>query len=80
MTESTEKNPLATLYGQEYMGKIFYYCLRKTGDSHEAEDLASDITLQVLTALFWPMQTFMPTVCRSQASAISMKSGMSTAV
>lgn len=48
MTEQT--NP-AELYGQEYMGKIFYYCLRKTGDSHEAEELASDITFQVLTAL-----------------------------
>ncbi|MBQ9151554.1 MAG: RNA polymerase sigma factor, partial [Clostridia bacterium] len=50
MTEN-QRNGLAELYGQEYMGKIFYYCLRKTGDSHEAEDLASDITLQVLTAL-----------------------------
>ena len=47
----TDKTGFAELYGQEYMGKIFYYCLRKTGDSHEAEDLASDITLQVLTAL-----------------------------
>ncbi len=47
----TETKRLAELYGQEYMGKIFYYCLRKTGDSYEAEDLASDITLQVLTAL-----------------------------
>ena len=50
MTENRRQG-LAELYGQEYMGKIFYYCLRKTGDSHEAEDLASDITLQVLTAL-----------------------------
>ena len=49
--DATERTALATLYGQEYMGKIFYYCLRKTGDSHEAEDLASDITLQVLTTL-----------------------------
>ena len=47
----TDTKHLAELYGQEYMGKIFYYCLRKTGNSHEAEDLASDITLQVLTAL-----------------------------
>ena len=51
MTEQYERTALATLYGQEYMGKIYYYCLRKTGDSHEAEDLASDITVQVLTAL-----------------------------
>ena len=47
----TDTKHLAELYGQEYMGKIFYYCLRKTGDSHEAEDLASDITVQILTAL-----------------------------
>ena len=47
----TDRNRLAEEYARDYMGKIFYYCLRKTGDSHEAEDLASDITLQVLTAL-----------------------------
>ncbi len=47
----TEQTNLAEIYGQEYMGKIFYYCLRKTGDSHEAEELASDITFQILTAL-----------------------------
>ena len=47
----TNQHRLSEIYGQEYMGKIFYYCLRKTGDSHEAEDLASDITVQVLTAL-----------------------------
>ncbi len=47
----TDQNRLAEEYARDYMGKIFYYCLRKTGDSHEAEDLASDITLQILTAL-----------------------------
>ena len=34
----TDRNRLAEEYAREYMGKIFYYCLRKTGDSHEAED------------------------------------------
>ena len=47
----TDQKRLAEEYARDYMGKIFYYCLRKTGDSHEAEDLASDITLQILTAL-----------------------------
>ena len=47
----TDRNRLAEEYARDYMGKIFYYCLRKTGDSHEAEDLASDITFQILTAL-----------------------------
>ena len=48
---ATAQNRLAEKYARDYMGKIFYYCLRKTGDSHEAEDLASDITFQILTAL-----------------------------
>lgn len=47
----TDRNRLAEEYARDYMGKIFYYCLRKTGDSHEAEELASDITYQILTAL-----------------------------
>ena len=47
----TDQHRLVEEYARDYMGKIFYYCLRKTGDSHEAEDLASDITLQILTAL-----------------------------
>ena len=47
----TDRARLAEEYARDYMGKIFYYCLRKTGDSHEAEDLASDITFQILTAL-----------------------------
>ncbi|MBO5511250.1 MAG: RNA polymerase sigma factor [Clostridia bacterium] len=47
----TDRHRLAEEYARDYMGKIFYFCLRKTGDSHEAEDLASDITLQILTAL-----------------------------
>ncbi len=33
------------------MGKVYYFCLKKTGDSYEAEDLASDITLNILHAL-----------------------------
>ncbi len=52
MTDKTapQKTP-AEVYGDTYLGPIFYFCLRKTGDLHAAEDLASDITLQVLTAL-----------------------------
>lgn len=34
-----------------YPEKLFYYCLRKTGDSREAEDLASDISLSVIQEL-----------------------------
>ena len=38
-------------YAENYMEKMFYFCLRKTGNSYDAEDLASDITLNVLSAL-----------------------------
>lgn len=34
-----------------YPEKLFYYCLRKTGDVREAEDLASDISLSVIQEL-----------------------------
>ncbi len=39
------------LYAKEYLGRIFYYCLRKTGGEAEAEELSSDITLSVLSEL-----------------------------
>ena len=34
-----------------YMEKVFYFCLRKTGNVHEAEDLAQDITLNIVYML-----------------------------
>ena len=36
---------------EDYAEKIFYFCLKKTGNAHEAEDLTSDIMLNVITAL-----------------------------
>lgn len=38
-------------YTSEYMEKVFYFCIKKTGNRHEAEDLAQDISLNVLTQL-----------------------------
>ena len=35
----------------EDMEKIFYFCLKKTGNQHEAEDLTSDIMLNLMQAL-----------------------------
>lgn len=35
----------------EYAEKLFYFCLKKTGDSVEAEDLTSDILVSILSAL-----------------------------
>jgi len=34
-----------------YMETLFYFCLKKTGDRAEAEDLTQEIALQILTAL-----------------------------
>jgi len=34
----------------DYMDKLFYFCLKKTGDQYEAENLAADIVLNVLSS------------------------------
>ncbi|MBR4872230.1 MAG: sigma-70 family RNA polymerase sigma factor, partial [Clostridia bacterium] len=36
---------------EQYMEKLFYFCLKKTGSHTEAEDLTQDIALQIVTAL-----------------------------
>ena len=36
---------------ENYMEKLFYFCLKKTGNHIEAEDLTQDIALQIITAL-----------------------------
>ena len=36
---------------EKHMGKLFYFCLRKTDNSAEAEDLTQDIALNIITAL-----------------------------
>lgn len=36
---------------KEYMDKLFYFALKKTGDSYEAENLTSDILENILAAL-----------------------------
>jgi len=38
-------------FAEEYMKKLFYFCLKKTGSHAEAEDLTQDIALQIVTAL-----------------------------
>lgn len=39
------------IFTDEYLGKIFYYCLKKTGNEQDAEDLASEISIEVLSSL-----------------------------
>ena len=45
----TEK--LIAEFTENYMEKLFYFCLKKTGHSAEAEDLTQDIAVNILAAL-----------------------------
>lgn len=38
------------IYANEYLGKIFYFCLKKTGNEQEAADLSGEISLEVVQA------------------------------
>ncbi len=51
MNDPAQTDTLQERFAKEYPEKLFYFCLKRTGDPHEAEDLASDVTLHVLTAL-----------------------------
>ncbi|MBQ4046850.1 MAG: sigma-70 family RNA polymerase sigma factor [Clostridia bacterium] len=48
--ESMTDTLIAEFVGN-YLEKIFYFCLKKTGSGNEAEDLSQEIALQILTAL-----------------------------
>ncbi|MDE6516749.1 MAG: sigma-70 family RNA polymerase sigma factor, partial [Acetatifactor sp.] len=45
------RDRLIAEFAGNYMEKLFYFCLKKTGSSTEAEDLTQDIALNILTAL-----------------------------
>ena len=51
MQNTLTKEEMVREFTEQYTGSLFYFCLRKTGNSYEAEDLASDIALNVLTSL-----------------------------
>ncbi len=52
MQETNEmRDRLIKEFAENYMEKLFYFCLKKTGSHIEAEDLTQDIALQILTAL-----------------------------
>ncbi len=52
MQESkTMRDRLIQEFSDNYMEKLFYFCLKKTGSQIEAEDLTQDIALNILTAL-----------------------------
>ena len=44
-------NSLTKDFSENYMEKIFYFCLKKTGNNNEAENLTQDIALNILTEL-----------------------------
>lgn len=41
----------ASTYCEQYLEKVFYFCLRKTGNEHDAEELAAEIGCEVISAL-----------------------------
>ena len=52
MQETNEmRDRLINKFTENYMEKLFYFCLKKTGSHIEAEDLTQDIALQIITAL-----------------------------
>ena len=52
MQEANEmRDQLIKEFAENYMEKLFYFCLKKTGSHTEAEDLTQDIALQIITAL-----------------------------
>ncbi len=40
-----------TIFAEQYLGKVFYFCLKKTGNEQDAADLAGEIGLEVVQAL-----------------------------
>ena len=45
------RDRLMQTFSGNYMEKLFYFCLKKTGQITEAEDLTQDIALHILVAL-----------------------------
>ena len=45
------RDRLTSEFAENYMEKLFYFCLKKTGSHIEAEDRTQDIALQIITAL-----------------------------
>ncbi|MBR6808488.1 MAG: sigma-70 family RNA polymerase sigma factor, partial [Clostridia bacterium] len=45
------RDRLINEFAENYMEKLFYFCLKKTGNHIEAEDMTQDIALQIITAL-----------------------------
>lgn len=42
---------LVETFTHDYFEKLFYFCLKRTGSTHDAEELTSEVSLAILTAL-----------------------------
>ena len=54
MKGSLERGPfeiLITEFAENYMQKLFFFCLKKTGNNSEAEELTQDVAVNVLDIL-----------------------------
>lgn len=49
--ENGMREALMKDFAENYMEPLYYFCLKKTGSSFEAEDLTQDIALNILSAL-----------------------------
>ena len=48
---NTMRDSLIQEFTKTHMEKLFYFCLKKTGNTTDAEDLTQDIALNIITAL-----------------------------
>ena len=51
MQNTSRTESFANEFVTNYMAKIFYFCLKKTGSKEEAEDLTQDISVNILRSL-----------------------------
>ena len=51
MGNDVDKNILIQNLVRDYAEKIYYFCVKKTGNNDSAEDLTSDILLNIIAAL-----------------------------
>ena len=51
MSATELKELMKNDFCDNYLEKLYYFCLKKTGDSYEAEELSQDISLNVLESL-----------------------------
>lgn len=47
----SRQNEFSEIFIRQYTEKLFYFCLKKTGNRFDAEDLTSDISVNILTTL-----------------------------